>query len=248
MGLLIINADDLGIDVATTDSILRCFWAGRVSSASALVGMSDSARAATLAREANLPIRLHLNLTEPFSDPSVPADVRDRQARLAGHFARSPSAYWICSPFRQPMIEACIRDQMRMFEQLYGEMPREIDGHQHVHTCLNVLLARSLGNVEAMRATFNLPPDDRGLAKRGVQRLINGMVRLRFESTQRFTFLRKGTSCRSAQDLARIIARARTESVELMTHPGIEDERKLLLSDEWSEAIAGVPLGTLGDL
>ena len=79
-----------------------------------------------------------------------------------------------------------------MFEQLYGEMPREIDGHQHVHTCLNVLLARSLGNVEAMRATFNLPPDDSGLAKRGVQRVINGMVRLRFESTQRFTYLRKG--------------------------------------------------------
>ena len=86
MGLLIINADDLGIDVATTDSILRCFWAGRVSSASALVGMSDSARAATLAREANLPIRLHLNLTEPFSDPSVPADIREPPSQFGWPF------------------------------------------------------------------------------------------------------------------------------------------------------------------
>jgi predicted glycoside hydrolase/deacetylase ChbG (UPF0249 family) len=236
------------MDVVTTDSILRCFWAGRVSSASALVGMSDSSRAAALAREANLPIRLHLNLTEPFSDPSVPADVRDRQASLAHHFARSRSAYRICNPLRQPMIEACIRDQMQMFEQLYGEIPREIDGHQHVHTCLNVLWARSLSPVEAMRATFNLPPDDNRLAKRYVQRSINGMVRFRFESTRRFTFIRKGTVCRSACDLSRIIARARTESVELMTHPGIEDELDLLLSDEWSEAIAGAPLGTLGDL
>ena len=74
------------------------------------------------------------------------------------------------------------------------------------------------------------------------------MVRLRFESTQRFTFLRKGTMCRSTPDLSSIVARARTESVELMTHPGIEDERKLLLSDEWSDAIAGVPIGTLADL
>ncbi len=30
MGLLIVNADDLGLDVSTTDSILRCFRAGRV--------------------------------------------------------------------------------------------------------------------------------------------------------------------------------------------------------------------------
>ncbi len=220
MGLLIVNADDLGLDVSTTDSILRCFRAGRVSSASALVWMSDSRRAAELAREANLPIRLHLNLTEPFTDPSVPADVRGRQGRMARHFARWPIAYWICNPLRQSTIEACIRDQMHQFDRLYGELPREVDGHQHVHTCLNVLLARSLGNVEAMRATFNLPPDDEGLAKRGVQRAINGAVRLRFESTQWFTYLRKGTSCRSVQDLARIIARAKTESVELMTHPG----------------------------
>jgi predicted glycoside hydrolase/deacetylase ChbG (UPF0249 family) len=247
MGLLIVNGDDLGLDNATTDSILRCFRAGRISSASAFVGMRDSARAAALAREANLPIRLHLNFTEPFTDPSVPADVRDRQAKLSRHFARSQVAYGICNPLRQSMIEAGIQDQLGAFEQLYGEMPRAVDGHQHVHTCLNVLLARSLGNVTAMRATFNLPPDDKTLAKRSVQKFINGVVRLRFESTQRFTYLRKGNSCRSVQELARIIARAKTESVELMTHPGEEDECKLLLSDQWLQAIAGVPLGTLGN-
>ncbi len=247
-GLLIVNADDLGLDVVSTDSILRCFRAGRISSASALVGMSDSDRAAALAREANLPIRLHLNLTEPFTDPLVPSDVRDRQARMARHFARSPSAYWICSPLRQPVIEACIRDQIQMFEQLFGESPRAVDGHQHVHTCLNVLFARSLGSITAMRATFNLPPDDIRLAKKGVQMMINAMVRLRFTSTQRFTFVRKGSVCRNAQDLTGLVARARMESVELMTHPGVEDERNLLLSDQWAEAIAGAPLGTLGDL
>ena len=126
--------------------------------------------------------------------------------------------------------------------------PREVDGHQHVHTCLNVLFARSLGNVEAMRATFNLPPDDASAAKRAVRRLINGVMRLRFESTQRFTYLRKENSCRSFQDLAHILARANAESVELMTHPGIEDECNLLLSNQWAQQIAGARLGTFGDL
>jgi len=248
MGLLIVNADDLGLDVSTTDSILRCFRAGRVSSASALVWMSDSRRAANLARDANLPIRLHLNLTEPFTDPSVPADVKDRQAGMARHFARRPSAYWICNPLRQSMIEACIRDQMHEFQRLYGRPPRDLDGHQHVHTCLNVLLARSLGDVEAMRATFNLPPDDEVTTRRAVRSLINRVVRLRFDSTQWFTYLRKGGSCRSFQDLAGIIDRARTASVELMTHPGVEDECEVLMSSQWFEAIASAPVGTLEDL
>lgn len=248
MGLLIVNADDLGLDVATTDSILRCFQAGRVSSASALVGMSDSRRAAMLARECNMPVRLHLNLTEPFTDPSVPADVRERQATLVRHFGQSRIAFWICNPLRQAVIEACLRDQLRAFEQLYGEMPRGVDGHQHVHTCLNVLMARPLGDIPAMRATFNLPPDDRTIPRRLARGLINGMVRVRFKSTQRFTYLRKGNAFRSATELAGIAARAQTESVELMTHPGIEDEANLLLSDQWLQVIRSAPIGTLEDL
>jgi predicted glycoside hydrolase/deacetylase ChbG (UPF0249 family) len=146
------------------------------------------------------------------------------------------------------MIEACIRDQMHEFQRLYGGPPRDLDGHQHVHTCLNVLLARSLGDVEAMRATFNVPPDDEVTTRRAVRSLINRVVRLRFDSTQWFTYLRKGGSCRSFQDLAGIIDRARTASVELMTHPGVEDECEVLMSSQWFEAIASAPVGTLEDL
>jgi predicted glycoside hydrolase/deacetylase ChbG (UPF0249 family) len=247
-GLLIVNADDLGLDVPTTDSILRCFRAGRVGSASSLVFMSDSARAADLAREANLPTRLHLNLTEPFTDPSVPAAVRDRQARMARHLSGSQVAYRVCDPRLQSLIEGCIQDQLSAFERLYGVRPRDIDGHQHVHTCVNVLLARSLRAVKGMRATFNLPPDDGTLGKRSVQGFINRLVRLRFDSTQRFTYLRKGDSCRSVTDLAGIVSRARSESVEIMTHPGIAEERELLMSEDWARAIAGQRFGTLSDL
>ncbi len=248
MALLIVNADDLGQDAPTTDSILRCFEGGRVGSASAMVFMSDSARAADLAREAGLPTRLHLNLTEPFTDPSVPAGARERQARMARHLSGLQVAYRVCSPRRQSLIEDCIRDQLTAFEHLYGIAPRDVDGHQHVHTCLNVLLARSLGKVKGMRATFNLPPDDGMLGKRGLQAFVNRLVRLRFDSTERFTYLRKGEECRSVADLAGIVARARSESVEIMTHPGIAAEREVLMSEEWARAIAGLRLGTLADL
>jgi len=248
MGLLIVNADDLGFDAPTTDSILRCFEGGRVGSASAMVFMSDSGRAAEIAREASLPVRLHLNLTEPFTDPSVPADVRERQARMARHLSGSQVAYRVCNPRLQRLIEQCIRDQLSAFADLYGTMPRDVDGHQHVHTCVNVLLARSLRGVKGMRATFNLPPDDGSLRKRSVQGLVNHLVQRRFDSTQRFTYLRKGNSCRSVADLAGIVSRASGESVEIMTHPGVGEERDLLMSEDWARAIAGLRLGTLADL
>lgn len=243
LGLLIVNADDLGLDVPTTDAILRCYGAGRVTSASALVWMSDSDRAATLALECGLPVRLHLNLTDPFTHPAVPDDVRRRQSRLTRHFARSHLAYWICSPLRQSTIERCIEDQIEAFAQLYGEAPRELDGHRHVHTCLNVLLARSLGGIEAVRGTFTFLSEEKGPANRALRRLINGLLRRRFRSTHQFTSLRTVDSQLGGHSLAKTVADARTKSVEVMTHPGVQDECEFLLSDEWLRLVEGAEPG-----
>ena len=161
MGLVIINADDLGLDVATTDAILDCFRAGRITSASAMVWMSDSQRAASLAEECEIPLGLHLNLTQPFTDPAVPPEVRERQARLAEHFGRQPLAYWVAEPRLQSTIDRCIEDQVREFTRLYGQPPRHLDGHRHVHTCLNVLLSRSFGVTTSTRSTFTFTPPKR---------------------------------------------------------------------------------------
>ena len=65
--MLIINADDLGRSRAETDAALRCYKAGRITSVSAMVFMSDSERAAEVARENELDVGLHLNFGEPFT-------------------------------------------------------------------------------------------------------------------------------------------------------------------------------------
>src|ERR1700742_3119003 len=65
--LLIVNADDLGWNRGATDLTIASFGAGQVTSATALVHMEDSERAATLAREHDLPTGLHLNLSDPFT-------------------------------------------------------------------------------------------------------------------------------------------------------------------------------------
>jgi len=77
-GALIINADDWGLDRSTTDRILECANRRVISSASGMVFMEDSERAAGLAREHRIDIGLHLNLTEAFS-------ARNASARLQEH-------------------------------------------------------------------------------------------------------------------------------------------------------------------
>src|SRR5579863_5715924 len=62
-GLLIINADDWGVNREATDRTLDCVLRKTVSSASAMVFMEDSERAAQLALEAGVDTGLHLNLT-----------------------------------------------------------------------------------------------------------------------------------------------------------------------------------------
>jgi predicted glycoside hydrolase/deacetylase ChbG (UPF0249 family) len=210
--------------------------------------MADSQRAASLARERELPVRLHLNLTAPFTDPFVPVEVQQRQAKVARYFQHSRIAYWISAPWRQAIIENCIEDQLQAFAQLYGESAREIDGHNYIHTCLNVMLARPLSNIRAMRPTFTFLPGEKGIANRVVRRLANEILRRRFESTQRFISLGVVNASWNGSDLASKIREARKISMEVMTHPGAHDEYEFLMSEEWLNTIATMPLGTLRDL
>jgi len=72
-GLLIINADDWGRDIDTTNRILECVLCGSVSSTSGMVFMEDSERAASVARERGVDVGLHLNVTTPFSVAAAPS-------------------------------------------------------------------------------------------------------------------------------------------------------------------------------
>ena len=61
---IIINADDLGICKERDKGIFEMFSNGYISSATALVNFPNSKSSIQKARELNLPIGLHLNLTE----------------------------------------------------------------------------------------------------------------------------------------------------------------------------------------
>src|SRR5690349_2597620 len=103
--MLIITADDYGETEEATDRILECFRIGSVTSASAMVFMADSQRAASLSRGTNLEIGLHLNLTEAFTGANAGNELRNQQSRVAkylnGHrFATALFNPLLASAFR----------------------------------------------------------------------------------------------------------------------------------------------------
>lgn len=247
-GLLIINADDLGHDARATDVILACFVQGSLTSATAMVHMRDSARAASEAREAGLPVGLHLNLTEPFDGPDTPRPVSDRQASLVRYFRRARWAHWVYNAREQRRIDDAISDQIEEFHALFGTPPAHVDGHEHVQECPNVVLARTLSPGTRLRRSYTFERGEKGIANRVVRAGLNRAITGRFRSTRWFFDIRHLHPDLGGSRLTERLALAEHDAVEVMTHPFRPDEHRVLTTPRWNEVLSGRPLGSWSDL
>jgi len=247
-GLLIVNADDLGLDRTNTDAILDCFRAGAVSSATALVWMKDSDRAAEVARTAGLPVGLHLNLIEPFSATEVPESVAATQRRVVERLRRSTVGAQMYHPAWSADFDRCISDQLSRFHELYGREPTHVDGHQHMHLVPNALLARALGPVRRYRRPVNRRPTESRAHKRAFNAALARAMRPRFVTTERCFSIRALDPGLAGSRPTLELALARDHSVEVMVHPGWEDERTVLLAPDWGDRLATFRLGSYADL
>lgn len=252
-GLLIVNADDWGGSEETTGAILDTFEAERVTSTSALVYMADSDRAASVARERELPVGLHLNLTQPFDDGDTPRTVRDRQLRLterfagAGHDNRPGTAAlrrWLYDPVVRSAVERGLADQLERFEVLYGGPPTHFDGHNYVDICPNVFLSRAIPRGSAMRGSLGAYPLVRTTMGRlrGARQGIRGL-RLRCpDHVLHVADLQLGARPDPRLRLAR------DASVEVISHPDDDRERSALMSPAWKRVLSEYRLGSFADL
>ena len=244
-GLLIVNADDWGASRDTTEKIAACFVAGGVSSATAMVHMADSERAADRARELALPTGLHLNLTQAFDGPSVPVHVRDTQRRVAARLGQLRRAdRLLLDPRLLAPVRACVNEQLDCFRALYRRDPTHLDGHNHVHldpVVLSVLprqlRLRTALHGERIRSAADVPR----MLRHRVIRAAHGTTDFFFPVTRTIPAL-------GGSGIERCLELARDHSVELMTHPGQAGEDKLLCSEEWLALLTGLRLGSFADL
>jgi predicted glycoside hydrolase/deacetylase ChbG (UPF0249 family) len=244
-GLLIVNADDFGGNRLATDRIERCFAARRITSASAMVYMSDSLRAAEIARSRDLPIGLHLNLTQPFDDPSTPSPVRERQAKAARHFARGRRARFTYNPFLRDLVESCLADQLARFRESFERQPTHIDGHNHAHLSPTVLLA--LPKKLPVR-TAERQPNARPTPGELMRRVRHAFIERRGLTTECFYAIDPLAAEPSLSAIEALLTHADRSSVEIMTHPDRDRDFELLMSDDWLRGLRKRQLGSFRDL
>lgn len=243
--LLIVNADDFGWNRDATDLTLECFAAGRITSTTALMHMEDSDRAAPLAQAAGLPTGLHLNLTDPFTDPAAPTPVRERQAEACRAFADLRLRSWTYDPRIQRLLDDAIRDQLERFRELFEAEPTHVDGHNHVQVCPNVALSRVLRGMKMRNAHWSWPAVRSAMGRaRAARRALTARSHL----TTRYFLDVSELHRMPPEALAGRVGLSRETSVEVMCHPGFDHELEALRSDAWGEAIAPLPLGSYREL
>lgn len=247
-GLLVVNADDLGLTEADTDSIFESFEAGVISSATALVWMRDSMRAAALARQSALPLGLHLNLIEPFTADNVPARVAETQLRVVERLRAGGPARYLYHRSWATDFERCISDQVAQFTQLYGCPPTHFDGHRHMHLVPNAIVARALAPLAKSRRPVNRTADESRPVKRAAREVLFQVMRRRFQTTRWCFSIRALEPSLGGPATPERLSLASHTSVEVMVHPGWADEREVLLSGAWREALAGYRRGSFADL
>jgi len=238
-GRLIINADDWGRDRENTDSILDCVSKQAVSSVSAMVFMSDSERAAGIARERGIDAGLHLNLTTAFSGPGISTRLNECQERIARHLRRHRFAPVIWHPGLIGAFRFVVVAQIDEYRRLYGCPPERIDGHHHMHLCSNVLLGGLLPTGIIVRRNFSFLASEKSLANRFYRAVVDRAVERGRRCADFFFSL---PPIEPDGRLERILALARRHAVELETHAVNPKEYSFLTSGEIFRRAKDIPV------
>ena len=190
-GMPILHADDLGLSPGVDRAVLDLMKAGQLGGASLLVDGPSAPAAVTAWRSITPrhPLTPHLCLSEgPQTKhcPDLPASFG--QLLLA--------SFWPPLGRRlRPQLERAIRHQMQRYQQLTGEIPLRLDGHQHIHLVplvLDVVLQQpEIGWIRTTREPLpsHLPLKlwvsavrDGGLVKWLVLQLLSALARPRLRA------------------------------------------------------------------
>lgn len=243
--MLIINADDFGQSCLATDRIISCYGRGSVTSTSAMVFMEDSQRAAALAKDCDINVGLHLNLTQECTQPPLSSLYSDYHARIAKYLNRSNYDCIIYNPALGKQFEYIYRAQLDEFERLYGMSPSHINGHHHMHLCTNILVGGFIAKGQRVRRSFTFARGEKSALNRLYRAAVDAWLARRYIITDYFYSLPE--RIRTGR-LAGALKLAETSSVELETHPERPEEFSWLTGDACVQAFSGIQKGTYAQL
>ena len=225
---VIVNADDWGRDVDTTDRSLDCVLRDVVSSVSAMMYMEDSERAASLARQHGVDAGLHLNLSIPFSSLQSPSRLIEHQQKLSRFLRSHRLAPVMYHPGLSASFEYVVKAQFEEFERLYGAPANRVDGHHHMHLCANVFFQKLLPAGTMVRRNFSFGTGEKSYANRFYRRWQDRQLSRRHRLAD-FFFALPPLDPRRLENILDLASRF---NVEVETHPIIAEEYKFLVDGE----------------
>jgi predicted glycoside hydrolase/deacetylase ChbG (UPF0249 family) len=243
--MLVITADDYGKNKKTTNNILKCYFNDRITSASAMVFMLDSERAASSASGIGLEIGLHVNFTLPFTAPNTPLKLREHQTKLVSYLTKHRLSQTIFNPFLTDAFSFVFLSQKEEFLRLYSKLPDYYNGHHHMHLCANMLVSNRLPKGARIRGTFTFERGEKGAFNRFYRRFLNFYISKRFISTDAFFNIEP---FQNQERLNNIIKHAVKEGVEIEVHPENDEEIGYLLSNQFQALIKSVQSGPFSSL
>jgi predicted glycoside hydrolase/deacetylase ChbG (UPF0249 family) len=239
--MLIINADDLGRNYEATNHTLACYKKGLISSASLMVFMADSQRAAELATEVGLETGLHLNLDQPFGGHLLSPRLLEYHRQIIRYFRIGQLALLLYNPLLKNKLDYIFKAQYNEFCRLFSIAPRKIDGHHHLHLCMNILKDRLIPDGLGVRRNFTFERGEKNVFNRAYRRMIDTWLVRRYLCTDSFFSLREMLD---PNRLKKIISLAYSSNIEIMVHPEYREEYEFLNSPQYRDLLEGVPIGT----
>jgi len=239
--MLIVNADDYGRTPVETDVTLDCYQNGRITSATAMVFMADSHRAADLSRGSTIDLGLHLNLSQPFTGDVTSARLQEYHGRVVRFITASRYTRCLYHPALRQEFRYVYQAQVDEFVRLYGRPPSHIDGHHHTHLCTNMLLDGIIPAEQRVRRSFYLLQGQKGIVNRLYRNIVDRTLARKHRVTDFFFSLQQ---CLNEDRLATVFELAKQANVEMMTHPANPHEYAYVMSDTYSAALSGIEMGT----
>jgi predicted glycoside hydrolase/deacetylase ChbG (UPF0249 family) len=232
--MLIVNADDLGRSESATNNALSCYARQRITSASAMVFMEDSERAAQLILKSGIDVGLHLNFSERFTGGSIPERLHRSQARISRFLRAGTYALVLYNPLLREQFREVFQSQYSEFVRLYGHAPSHLDGHHHMHLASNMLIDEIMPFGAKVRRSFSFCHGERSFVNRLYRASVDRWLGRRHRLTDHFFALSRHPTFTRLQ---RVIKLAESSNVELMVHPEVREEYDLLMSDNYCSCL-----------
>jgi predicted glycoside hydrolase/deacetylase ChbG (UPF0249 family) len=243
--MLIINADDFGLNATATDNIIQCIDQGMVSTIGAMMFMSDSQRASDIARERKIEIGLHLNLTQKY-------DASNLSRKLIAHFDKvskflksSKYSFILYNPFIQDSFKYITQKQMEEFYRLYQKLPAHLNGHHHMHLASNLIFSDILDKGLIIRRNHTFTAGEKSIFNRMYRKICDRKVTKNFRTTDSFYDIQPITD---ENRLKQIFNMSKLENVELMVHPSDKIEYEYILSPKFKSMVNEISLSNFTNL